>query len=735
MGQALYPGDYNLPGQLHAKVLWSKQVHARIKKIDMAAAKAIPGVVAIFTGADLPVNEYGLMTFDAPVMLDDGGPKTEDGNSAHKQSVSRLLSTVSRHYGEKVAFVVAETEQIAAKARDAIVVEYEPLPRVTDIHAAQQNDAPLIHPTYPGNVIYEYNIVHGAGADGFADADVIVEDVYNVGAQEHAYLQPEAGVAYMDDEGRVTVVVGGQWAHEDQGQIAHALDLPLDKVRVIYPAIGGAFGGREDMSVQIVLALAAWKLGRPVKIIWSREESIIGHHKRHPVWARAKLGAKRDGSLVAAEVELLADAGPYNYTSNKVLGNAALTCTGPYLIPNVHVNAKAIVTNNVPGGAFRGFGAPQGLFVAETQINKMAEKLGMDPVELRLKNAWRDGGLMITGSQIVPGCTLVQTLEACKQKTEDGGRKTVSSPLLAGGVGGGPAASRLPSPVLSGRGYACGHKNIGFSFGFSDTCTAFIELHGKEKIEKAILFHAGSDCGQGAHTAMQQVAATALGLPPEKIEMVLSDTATSGSSGSCSASRLTFMMANSVAGAAKLALEKWRNEERPARAEYTYVPRKTTGLDHELGQGDPCITFAYVAQSADVEINRETGHIHVRNFVSADDVGKAVNPQQVQGQIEGAVVQGWGYTSLENFVSKDGRILTNTFSTYFIPSVLDVPDKVESVVLELPDPQGFHGIRGMAELPLMCVAPAVVAAIHNASGVWINDLPLTPERVRNALKN
>ncbi|PJF47084.1 MAG: aldehyde oxidase [Candidatus Thermofonsia Clade 3 bacterium] len=725
-GQALYPGDLTLPGMAHAKVLFARRPHARVKSIDLREALALPGVIAIFTGADVPNNEYGLVLFDAPVMVSAETqlptPAFPDGKWAVGSRAAKPFDGVVRHVGEKLAFIVAETERIAERARDLIRVEYDDLPPLTDMHAALQPDAPQIHPHYPGNVMKRYRIRKGDVAAAFAQCDVIVEDIYTTGAQEHAYLQPEAGLAYMDESGCVTVQVAGQWAHEDQHQIAHALGLPLDQVRVIYPAIGGAFGGREDMSVQIVLALAAWKLRRPVKIVWTREESIIGHHKRHPMWFHAKLGATRDGRLLAAQVEVRADAGPYAYTSTKVLGNTTVTCVGPYEIPNVAVDACAVVTNNVPSGAFRGFGAPQALFVAETQMNKLAEKLGMDPIALRLKNALRDGSLTVNNTPIPPGCTIADVIARCAAQIE---KEEVPPSQF----------SILNSPFLRrGRGFACGHKNVGFSFGFPERCEATVELHGGAEIERAVVRHAGAECGQGAHTAFLQLAAEMLHLPVEKIELVLSDTATSGSSGSASASRLTFMAAHAIQGAIAAALDKWRDEERPAIAHYVYRPRPTTPMDEATGQGDPNITYGYVAQYAEVAVDVETGHVRVQRIVCADDVGRAVNPQQVIGQIEGGVVQALGWTSLENFVMRDGHVLSSHFSTYLIPSVLDVPDRVEAVLVENPDPQGALGIRGMAEMPFLVVAPAVIAAIHDATGVWINDLPVTPERLRRALK-
>jgi CO/xanthine dehydrogenase Mo-binding subunit len=391
-GAALFPGDVNIPGQLWMKVLFARRPHARIKRLDISKAQAAPGVVYVFTARDVPVNEFGLGSKDAPVLNNDE----------------------IRWVGEKVALVVAETERQAEHARDLIEVEYEDLPPITDPREAMKPGAYQVHPAYPGNIIKHIPIRKGDVEQGFAQADVIVEGEYHTPYQEHAYLQPEAGVAYIDDAGRVTVVVGGQWTHEDQEQIAHALALPLDQVRVIYPNVGGAFGGREDMSVQVILALAAYKLRRPVKIIWSREESIIGHHKRHPMWIKHKLGATRDGKLVAAQIELISDAGPYMYTSPKVLGNAAFGATGPYEIPNVRVDAYTVATHNIVTGAFRGFGAPQAHFAAETQINKLAEKLGMDPVELRLKNVLREGSLLSTQTPLPGGpVSLPQVVQAC----------------------------------------------------------------------------------------------------------------------------------------------------------------------------------------------------------------------------------------------------------------------------------------------------------------------------------
>lgn len=723
-GEAKYPGDIDMPGQLWMKVLFADRPHARITKLDTTRAAQAPGVVAVFTAKDVPVNEYGLNEMDNPVLC---GPDA----LAATEHFSREAQHIVRWMGDKIALVVAETERQALAARDLIVVEYENLPALYDPRKAIKADAPQLHEgiatTAEGynNVLHAYHIRKGNVDQAFAEADVIIEDTYHTPMQEHVYLQPEAGLGYIDEQGRVTVIVAGQWTWEDQHQIAHALGLPPEKIRVIYPAIGGAFGGREDESVQIILALAAWKLGRPVKIIWSREESIKYHGKRHQMFFRARTGAKRDGTLVAASVEAIADAGAYAYTSSKVLFNTALTCTGPYRVPNVHVDAYAVYTNNVPQAAFRGFGAPQGHFVAESQINKLAEKLGLDPVELRMKNLLRDGDDTSTQAPLTGGpVTLLQVTQACADKFGWNERAKNTANDWA-----------VENSHKRGYGMASGFKNIGFSIGFQERSWAAVELHGAGEIERAAVFVAGAECGQGHHTAVAQMAAQALNLPLEKIELVVSDTAVTDSSGSASASRLTTMSSRAVLGAAEAALAKWQNEERPARADFMYYAPPTEMIDSQDGHGQSNFLYGYVAQAVQVQVDTDTGQVRVERVTSAHDVGKAVNPQLIEGQIEGGVMQALGYTITENFVTKEGRVLTPYLNNYLMPGVLDIPERVDSVILEFPSEVGAWGIRGMAEMPYIPFAAAVIAAVHDATGVWMNEFPLTPWRVLEKLKS
>ncbi|NLN70248.1 MAG: xanthine dehydrogenase family protein molybdopterin-binding subunit [Chloroflexi bacterium] len=714
-GKALYPADINLPDQTYMKILFSGRPHAVIRAIDTTAAEAVPGVLAVLTAKDVPVNEYGLGTNDQPVLC---------GPGSSKPFADRV-----RYVGDNVALVVAETEQIAAEACQKITVDYEDLPLVDSIESALKDDPVLLHPDRDSNIFLQYQIQHGDVESAFRDCDVIVEGEYRTPMQEHAYLQPEAGISYIDEEGRVTVVVAGQWTHEDRKQIAHALDLPIEQVRVIYPAIGGAFGGREDMSVQIVLALAAKHLqdreiSRPVKIVWSREESIIGHHKRHAYKLVAKWGATSDGRIIAAQVDVTADGGAYVYTSNKVLGNATLMSVGPYEIPNVLVNSRAVYTNNVPAGAFRGFGGPQGAFEAEMQVNRLAEALRMDPVELRMRNLIEDDSILCTNIKPPKGVTIKPVVEACAVKAgwEKTGEGWQTPPKMAS-----------VKHIKRGRGMACAFKNIGFSFGAKETCHAKIELHGETEIERVVLYHAAAEVGQGTHTVVNQFAAETLRVPYEMIENVFSDTALTGDAGSVSASRMTFMAGNAVIGAAKLAKEKWVAGERPAIGEYVYRAPATTPLAPITGEGDPNISYGYVSDVVELEVDTETGEVHLLKIYCADDVGKAINPVQVVGQIEGALVQATGYVILENFIQKDGYVQTSLLSNYLIPTVLDIPDEIDSIVLEYAEPNGPYGARGMAEMPLLPLAPAVMHALYDATGVWFNEFPLTPERVLRGL--
>ncbi|MBA3450918.1 MAG: molybdopterin-dependent oxidoreductase, partial [Chloroflexia bacterium] len=428
-GETRYPGDLLTPGILHLKVVYAGRPHASILDLDSSAAIAVPGVVAVFTAADVPVNTFGLIDDDQPVLCGD-----------------RV-----RFAGDKVALVVAESNDAAETGARLVSVLYDDLPAVTDPREALAPDAPLVHETRGSNLLARIPIRKGDVEAGFVAADVVLDGEFTTTWQEHAFLQPEAGIAYIDDAGRVVIETAGQWLHEDRQQIARMLGLPEDQIVIRYAAIGGAFGGREDLSVQHLLALAAWKLERRVGIVWSREESILAHHKRHPFRIRCRWGVTCDGRITAVQAELLADGGAYASTSAEVTKVATLFASGVYQVPHIAVEGKVVYTNNIPSGAFRGFGAPQAQFAAEIMIDRLAHAIGMDPIELRRRNIYREGGIEPTQQALPPGVSALPVLERCV--TEANTR--FGSATLAGTAG--PQQPWL----LRGIGIAAGMKNLG----------------------------------------------------------------------------------------------------------------------------------------------------------------------------------------------------------------------------------------------------------------------------------
>ena len=714
-GRAQYPSDFYYKDQLYMKVLFAERPHAIVRSIDVSKAEQLSGVVTILTAVDVPVNEYGLQVPDQPVLC---------GPGSSKQDADHV-----RFIGDQIACVIAESEAIAEEACALIEVDFDDLPVLTDPEQGMLDEALQIHPDTEKNIAWYDRVRKGDVEKALAQADIIIENDYQTPVQEHAYLQPEAGIAYLDEEDRITLIIGGQWTHEDQEQIAHALDVPAGTIRVIYPAIGGAFGGREDMSIQIVLALAVRKLERlgirrPVKCIWSREESMIGHGKRHHYRIHSKWGATKEGKVIASETHIIADAGAYMYTSNKVMGNAILVCNGPYEIPNVSIDAYSIYTNNIPGAAFRGFGGPQGAFAGEMQMNKLAEALQMDPVEIRMKNVYHKGSLINVNTPIPDSVTAEEVLEDCAIAS---GWQRKDGKWIKG------EKQDQSQTIQTGLGISSGFKNIGFSYGYDENCWATIDLSGEDAIEKAIVHHAAAEVGQGAHTVIKQMVADGLGISIDLVETDYSDTATSNSSGSASASRMTFMAGNAVKEACQIALHRWETGERPVKVVHQYLAPQTSALDPETGYCMPNFCYAYVAQSVELAVDTETGQIKILKVIVSDDVGRAINPQQVVGQIEGCVVQAQGYVMLENFIQEGGYAKTNRLSTYLIPTVMDIPGTIESRILEYPDQYGPWGAKGVGELPYLGLAPAIMDALHDATGVWFHEFPLTPERVLRGL--
>ena len=694
-GAARYPADLVRPEMLHCKAVFAHRPHARIERIDTRRARKLDGVVAVLTAADVPYNRYGLIDADEEV----------------------LCSEVVRYVGDRVALVVAATPELAARAAALVEVSYTDLPLVGDAHAALAPNAPLVHPERGTNVLLHQKIRSGDVEAGFAQADLVLSGRFTTSWQEHAYLQPDAGIAYY--EGATLVVeTAGQWLHEDLRQIAALLRLREDEVAIRYAKIGGAFGGREDLSVQALLALATWKTKRPTAIVWSREESIVGHHKRHPFDIETRWGAKRDGTIVAVQTRLLADGGAYASTSVEVLKGATVFAHGPYRVPNVATDGIVVYTNNPPSGAFRGFGAPQAHWAAESMIARVAQALELDPVEIRRKNLYREGDRESTGSVLPGGVTAIPVLERCAQEA------------AARFV---PRVARAEHGRLRrGIGIASGMKNVGYSFGFPEQSTATVELVANAQIERALVRIGAADVGQGVHLILRQIVAETLGLSLEAVALISDDSAQTPNAGSASASRLTLMGGRAVHDAALAAHAAWERGERPV-ATVQYRPPATTPLDLETGQGLPNYCYGYAAQAVEVEVDVTTGITRVLKIVSVHDVGRAINTQQVEAQIEGCLAQAIGFALTENFLVREGKVLTPHFSTYLLPTALDVPTEIVPVILELGDPNGPFGARGMAEMPLIPFAPAVAAAIYDATGAWVDDLPMTPQRVLAAI--
>ena len=708
-GKTSYPADLVRADMYQLQVVFAHRPHARILAIDTSEALHHPDVVAVLTAADVPYNAYGLIDADQPV----------------------LCADVVRFVGDKVALVVAKNKQAAIDGAKLVRVSYEDLPAMTDSHAALAADAPLVHPQRGTNQLFHFPLRKGRIQEGFAQADVVLEERFTTSWQEHAFLQPEAGVAYLDSEGRVIIETAGQWLHEDRRQIAAILKLPEESVIIRYAAIGGAFGGREDLSIQHLLALAAWKLQHPVALVWNREESMIAHHKRHPVSIQCRWGATREGKIVAVEAEVVADGGAYASTSMEVVKDIALFATGSYDIPHISVDGYAVYTNNIPSGAFRGFGAPQAHFACESMVNRLALAIGMDPAEMRRRNLYREGSLEPTNMPLPEGVSSLPVFERCVEEvvTRWGYEQ----------VEGQAFHARQPAePYLRrGIGLACGIKNVGYSFGFPEKSTATVEVYGESELERAVVRIGAADVGQGAQLVLRQIAADALELPPEKITMICNDSHEAPDAGSASASRLTFMAGRAVHDAARAARDTWSatDDDTEAKVTIQYRAPATTAIDPETYTGIPNYCYGYAAQAVEVEVNLLTGQVQVLRVISVHDVGKAINMQQVTGQIEGCLAQALGYALLEHFQMRDGRILTPYFSTYLLPTILDMPLEITPVVLELADPHGPYGARGMAEMPLVPFAAAVAHAIYDATGVWLNQQPMIPERVLSALQN
>jgi xanthine dehydrogenase D subunit len=720
-GTFAYGSDLWAERMLFGHTVRSPHPHARIRSIDISGAVASPGVQAVLVADDVPGKKtYGLEFADQPVL-----------------AWERV-----RYHGEPVAVVAAETAELARRAADRIAVEYEVLPAVTDMERALEPDAPKVHEF--GNVLRHVHVTHG---DPEADADVWVEGYYETGMQDQAPLGPEAGLAIPAEDGGVDLFVSTQWLHVDRQQIAPCLGLPEDKVRITLAGVGGAFGAREDVHMQIHSCMLAMYTGRPVKMSYGREESFFGHVHRHPsrIWVRH--GATRDGRLVTVRMRLIVDGGAYSSSSPAVIANASTFAAGPYEVPNVLVHGTCVYTNNPSCGAMRGFGAPQVCFAHEAQMDKLAKALGMDPVELRLKNALQPGSVLPTGQVIRGSAPVREVIERCaaipmpgqEPVDERGRRDPITLPGgVAGNVGRGERLKR-------GVGFAVGYKNVAYSEGFDDSSEARVTISRGPNGPIAEVHSAAVECGQGIHTILAQVVREELGV--EDVVLHPSDTGI-GSAGSSSASRQTFMSGGAVQLACRAVgeeLSRRAGERRltagpaaanepaamqdlldePISATRVFHHRPTDAFDHD-GQGDIHVMFAFAAERAVVEVDLDLGLARVIQIAAAQDVGRALNPQAVRGQIEGGTAQGLGFALMEEIQLKEGTVRNASFTDYLLPTILDMPPVV-SEFIEDPEPGVPFGAKGVGEPSTIVSTAAIAAAIRDATGIDVNRVPVKPD--------
>ena len=732
-GEFEYSSDLWMDGMLWGATLRSPHPHARIWSIDVAEAEAMPGVSALLTHEDVPGRKvYGMEIPDQPVL-----------------AWERI-----RYQGEAVAIVAADHPETARRALEKISVEYEVLDPLADAEAAMREDAPKLH--LSGNLLKHVKINHGDVADAEAKADVVVSGEYEVGMQDQAFLGPESGLAVPDGRGGVDLYISTQWLHIDQDQVAESLGLPVDQVRLTLSGVGGAFGGREDLSMQIHACMLALSTGRPVKMMYNREESFYGHVHRHPAKMRYEHGATRDGELLYVKARLLFDGGAYASSSNAVCTNAATFACGPYDVPSAEIECHMLYTNNPPCGAMRGFGAVQICFAHEAQMDRLAAEIGMDPVELRIKNAMRPGIKFPFGQEVPYPAPVKEILERVRDLPLPEEEEVMGRDLRR--LPGGVSNVTHGEGVKRGFGYAVGYKNIGFSAGFDDYSTARVTLSVEDGEPLVRVHTAAAEVGQGLISVEAQIARTELGV--ERVAVLPADTRV-GSAGSTSASRQTYVTGAAVKHACEAVRERLAERVREETGEdaedvsiedgnivadgemimplaellgaeeieetFEFHHRATEPLD-ENGQGDAHLQFAFAAHRAVVEVDVELGLVRVVEIATAQDVGKAMNPQALEGQIEGGIAQGLGLALLEEIQIKEGKIKNASFTDYLIPTILDMPG-VRMDILELADPEAPYGLKGVGEPPTIASTPAIVAALRDATGQELRRVPVRPEQI------
>jgi len=730
LGHTRYAADLDLPGMVHARLVRSQIPSGRLLARDVSDAVKVPGVVGVLLGEDVPNNE---------VWVDVPGQTTEV--RALKASMQILATDRVRFHGEPIALILAETEDALADAEEAVRVEYEELPVVADPAEALADGAPLVHEQ--GNLLAEWAIDRGDVDAAFEAADVVVEGEYRTQLIDHAYLEPEAGVAWLDENG-VIVIRAATQVIEHFRDVARILGVPASRVRVIAPYVGGGFGGKEDMTVEPYLALAVHRLGRPAKMVWTRQESLLARAKRHPVSMRYRTAARADGMLLGHDVDITSDSGAYAYLSALVLLYSAVHAGGPYRVPTMRLRSRTAFTNNPPTSAMRGFGGMQVVFGYESQMDRLARALGMDPGELRKRNAIARGDELPVGQRIETSVLLSETIDA-----------------VTGRAGPKPSPRRPGTAV--GRGIASNLQSYGRLVWLKDSASAWMgfETDGSLQVRIGV-----PDIGGGQASSLVQIAAEALGASLDDISLHFGDSALTPLAGTTTATRQLYMSGNAVLSAATQLRDRMAEEvaaetgqpaasldfvdgmvkgldqsvslaeavaicirrAAPVAVLATFYGPRGTEVDRQLDSGRVFPDFTFGTHLVDVEVDLATGRIRLLRYVASHDVGRAINPQSVEGQIRGAVAMGVGQALMEEVVVERGVNLVGGFFQYLIPTAADLPP-IECVVLESGEGMGPFGARGIGEPPIGPCAAAVASAVEDAVGVRPTSLPITPERV------
>ena len=734
-GHAIYTDDLKFPGMLIAKALRAGRPHAILRKLNVEAARALPGVAVVMTAEDIPGSHWhGLVVNDWPVMVGIG---------------ERV-----RYVGDSVAIVAAETNEIAEQALSLIQAEYEERPVIHDAVQSRFAEEQL-HPT--GNLLKHIKVRKGDVVKGFVESDIILEHTYTTVATDHAFLEPECSIGRITPEGRIEIYVGSQIPYSDRKQVADALGWPEEKVRIIGMLIGGGFGGKEDIMGQIHVALLTWKTGRPVKLLFDRHESLLVHPKRHATQIRVKMGAKKDGRLVAVETELYGDTGAYASLGEKVLTRATTHSSGPYEMPHAKADCYAMYTNNPPAGAFRGFGVIQSAFAIESMMDTLAETIGMDPIEIRRINGLRVGSVTNTGQVLKDSVGLMECIDRVSAEMyKQAGRPDPFSPEPVPGH---------PNQVRAW-GFSVAYKNTGLGGGAPDKAGAEMEIYPDGHFEVRT---SSAEIGQGLVTVLQLISAEELGVPAEQVSVLLSDTDLTPDGGPTTASRQTYVSGNAARHAAaamrqkicvflaekfdfppdqitiqggmiqvgdhKLSIQDVAGMMSADRQRMKVLYEYEAPATKPLGEGgDMHFAFSFAAQAAEVEVNRITGEVKVLKVIAGTDVGAAINPLGLQGQVEGGVMMGLGNALTENFITENGKVITDRLARYRVPGIALTPE-ITPIIVENPVATGPFGAKGVGEIVSIPTTPAITNAIYNAVGVRVDHLPVDQEEIAMALRS